>query len=369
MSSLRPFEVRIPDAALADCRARLAATRWFDDVYGNDPRYGVTRSFVRELCDHWLQAFDWRALEARINGEENVIAEINGLAIHALSRRSSRPDAVPILMIHGWPSSFLEFIDLLEPMAEPPPGEPAFHVVTPSLPGYGFSTTRPGVPPQQAAALFAELMARLGHERFMVQGGDWGFLVGTEIARQFPDRVIGLHLNLVNGSPPPDADKLPVTEEEARWVEGAGFSVLAHFALQSQVPAAAAYAFNDSPTGLAAWIGDKILAWTDNRAGPALPLDRHVATIALYWFTGTIASSFLLYWELAHNPPTERRVTVPTAGAIFPEEQVKIPRAWAEHHFNIVQWTRFDRGGHFAAMEVPELLIADVRRFARAIGA
>jgi microsomal epoxide hydrolase len=369
MSGLRPFEVKIPDEVLADCRARLAATRWFDDVFEGDPRYGVTRSFVRELCDHWLDGFDWRALEARLNREENVVVEIDGLSIHALRRRSARPDAIPVLMIHGWPSSFLEFIDLLEPLSAPPPGEPAFHVITPSLPGYGFSTTRPGVSPQKTAALFAELMTQLGYERFMVQGGDWGFLVGTEIARQFPERVIGLHLNLVNGAPPPEAETIPVTEEEAGWIAGPGFTILAHFALQSQVPAAAAYAFNDSPAGLAAWIGDKILAWTDNRAGQAVALDRYVATIALYWLTGTIASSFLLYWELAHNPPADRYVSVPTAGAIFPEEQVKIPRGWAEHHFNIVQWTLFDRGGHFAAMEVPDLLIGDMRRFARAIGA
>lgn len=370
MTSPQPFQVEIPQAALDDLDARLAATRWFDDVYQDDPRYGVARSFVRELCDHWGEAFDWRALETRINREHNLIAEIEGLRLHAVHRRSTRADAVPILTIHGWPSSFLEFLDVVGPLAEPPADEPAFHVVVPSLPGYGFSTTRPGISAQATAGLFLQLMDQLGYDRFMVQGGDWGYLVGTEIARQAPERVIGLHLNLVNGSPPADAESIPITPEEQSWLpKDGGFTVLGHFALQSQMPAAAAYAFNDSPAGLAAWIGDKILAWTDNRAGRGLPLERYVATIALYWLTGTIASSFLLYWEMAHNPPQERYVAVRTAGAIFPEEQVKIPRGWAERHFNIQRWTLFDRGGHFAAMEVPDLLIGDVRAFARQLGA
>jgi microsomal epoxide hydrolase len=366
MTEVRPFEANIPQAALDDLTARLDATRWFADVYADDPKYGATRSFIRELCDRWRNGFDWRALEARINRETNVVTEIDGLRIHAVHRRSERPDAIPILMTHGWPSCFLEFLDLYEPLSAPPPGEPAFHVVTPSLPGYGFSTTRAGVTAQQTAGLFVELMARLGYPRFIAQGGDWGFLVSTEIARQFPERLIGLHLNLVNGSAPPDADRIPVTPEEQAWVADAGkYLSFPHLVLQSQTPASVAYAFNDSPAGLATWIGEKLLAWTDNRAGRALSLDRMLGVIALYWLTETIAPSFMLYTGFVHDPPTEKYVTVPTAGAIFPKEQVKIPRGWAERHFNIVQWNLFDRGGHFAAMEVPDLLVEDVRRFAR----
>jgi epoxide hydrolase len=270
-----------------------------------------------------------------------------------------------VMLIHGWPSSFLEFLDLYEPLSEPPAGQPAFHVVTPSIPGYGFSTTRRGITPARIAAMFVTLMDRLGYERFMVQGGDWGCLIGTEIARQFPDRAIGLHLNCVNGSAPPDRDKIPLTAEEQSWVADHGSFVNSpHFSVQSQKPAGLAHGLQDSPVGLAAWIGEKLHDWCDNRRGQALSFDRMLQTIALYWFTGTIASSILLYYEAAHDWPQERFVTVPTAGAIFPAEIVKIPRAWAERVYNIVQWNVFDRGGHFAPAEVPDLIAEDLRRFA-----
>jgi microsomal epoxide hydrolase len=276
---------------------------------------------------------------------------------------------VPLLLVHGWPGAFTEFLDLYEPLAAPPANEPAFHVITPSLPGYGYSTTKPGVSPQRIAAIFAVLMERLGYERYIVQGGDWGSLVGTEIARQFPERVIGLHLNLVNGSPPPDRDSIALTPEEQSWIAHHGEWVgLPHVALNSQKPASFAHALNDSPAGLAAWIGDKIHDWMD-REGAPLSFDRMIGIIAIYWFTQTAGSSARLYYEMMHDPPAERFVTAPTAGAILPKEIVKIPRAWAERHYNIVQWTVFDRGGHFAAMEVPELLLADLRRFATLLSA
>lgn len=372
MSELRAFEVNVTDAALADLDARLAATRWIDDVFEGDWACGAPLLFAQALCAHWRETFDWRALEARINTETNVTTQIDGLTIHALHRRSERADAVPLLMLHGWPSGFVEFLDLLDPLSAPGKGEPAFHVITPSLPGYGFSTTKPGMTPQRCAAVIAELMARLGYERYMVQGGDWGFLVGTEIARQFPQHVIGLHLNLLNGSPPPDAETIPLTEEEQEWIADFGqFVNYTHFVLNSQTPASASHAFNDSPAGLAAWIGEKLHDWTDNRARPegALSFDQMLRIIALYWFTGTIGSSARLYYEMVRDLPEERYVTVPTAGAIFPEEVVKLPRAWADRLFNIVQYTVYERGGHFPAMEEPEVLIADIRRFAKLLSA
>ena len=372
MTEIHPFEVRIPDEALADLHARLKATRWIDDIFVGDWRFGAPLPFVRSLCDYWLHAFDWRALEARINSQPNIKTEIDGITVHSVNRRSTKPDAVPLILIHGWPGSFLEFQDLWEQLAEPPSGEPAFHVVTPSLPGYGFSSTKPGMTPQRIAAVFAALMERLGYARYLIQGGDWGSLIGTEMARQFPDRVIGLHLNLVNGSPPPDKDRMALSPEEQSWIVDFGsWTMYPHFVLQTQKPASLAHALNDSPAGLAAWIGEKIHDWADqgDSAKSAISQEQLLANIALYWFTGTAGSSARLYYEMLHDPPTERYVSVPTAGAIFPKEVAKIPRKWAEQHYNIQQWSVYARGGHFPAMECPDILIRDIRRFTAALAA
>ena len=374
MSTIQPFELRISDEALADLKARLKATRWITDGFGADWAYGATLPFVRQLCDHWLNRFDWRALEARINQEPNITTAIDGLTLHSVHRRSTRPDAVPLLLIHGWPGSFLEFMDLYAPLAEPPPGEPAFHVITPSLPGYGLSgiPTQPGVTPSYIADLLAEMMQRLGYPRFMLQGGDWGSMVATEIARRHPERCLGLHLNMVAGSPPPESKSSDLSPEEQGWV--ADFKrfqteLSGYFAIQSTKPATPAHALNDSPAGLAAWIGEKFYYWTDHQGQEdlTLPLDKLIGNIALYWFSGTIGASMRLYYEMMHAPSEERFVTVPTAGAIFPKELIKMPRPWAEKRYNIAQWSVFDRGGHFAAMEAPDLLVGDIRRFTRTL--
>lgn len=366
MTIFEPFEVRIADEALIDLRGRLRATRWAPDVFEADWRFGAPRPFVQALCEYWRDNFDWRALEARINRQPQFTTAIDGITVHTVHRRSSRSDALPLILLHGWPGSFLDFLDLYDPLAEPESRERAFHVVTPSLPGYGFSTVKPQTTPQRIASMMVELMQRLGYDRFLVQGGNWGSLIGTEMARQHPERVIGLHLSSISGSPPPDKNPYALSEEEQSWI--ADHSAFPHFVVLSQTPASISYALNDSPAGLAAWIGERLHDWADNRAGPAISPDRMIATVALYWFTGSIGSSSKLYYEMAHDMPAERFVTVPTAVAIFPKSVVKLPRAWAARHYTIVQWTTFDRGGHFPAIEVPELLIGDLRRFARELG-
>jgi pimeloyl-ACP methyl ester carboxylesterase len=191
VGDIQPFSVDIPQAALDDLARRLGATRWMEDVVGGDPRYGASIAFVKGLCDHWLNGFDWRALEARINAHPNVLIEIDGLTLHAIHRRSSRPDAIPLILMHGWPSSFLEFLDIVPMLAEPPADQPAFHVVVASLPGNAWSTIRPDMTVQRIGRLMTGLMEKLGYARFMVQGGNWGSPIGVEMARQFPDRVIG----------------------------------------------------------------------------------------------------------------------------------------------------------------------------------
>jgi pimeloyl-ACP methyl ester carboxylesterase len=367
MPEVLPFRVHVPDDALADLRARLEAARWIDDVFEGEWQCGAPVSFVRALSDHWLNRFDWRALEARLNREEHVVTEIDGMTIHAMMRRSRRPDAVPLMLLHGWPSSFLEFLDLYEPLTNPPSGVPAFHVITPSLPGYGFSTTRRGLTPQSVAQTMVTLMERLSYDRFIVQGGDWGSLFATEVARQHPERLIGLHLNLVSGGVPDDWQDYPLTELERDWVATLGSHVTyPHMMLQGQSPASLAHAQNDSPAGLAAWIGEKIHDWIDpdGLTEPFVPYDKLLETIALYWFTQTAASSALMYYDVGRVPWGGGFVEVPTAGAIFPKEVAKLPRVFAEKLYNLVQWTLYPHGGHFPALEHSDWLVEDLRKFA-----
>lgn len=364
---MRAFTVNVVDTAIADLRARLAATRWIDDAVRDEPGYGASLGFVRGLCAHWLERFDWRAVEARINALPNYLAEIDGLDLHFIHRPSPRPDAIPLLLIHGWPSSVLEFLEVCAPLAKPDGDAPAFHVVIPSLPGYGFSQTRPGVSPRRIAAKFAELMTRLGYERFVVQGGNWGSAIGTEMAREWPERVIGLHLNAINGSPPPAGEIALSAQDRALADTYATLLAYPHFNLLARAPLSVAHALNDSPAGLAGWIGEKLRDWADTAlpGNPGLAPDWMLATIALYWFTGTIGGASALYREAVCDPVPERFVTVPTAVLHLRAETVVIPRPWAERHYNIAQWTRHERGGHYAAIEVPDLFLEDVRSFAR----
>ncbi|WP_167855023.1 epoxide hydrolase family protein [Mangrovimicrobium sediminis] len=364
----RPFTIRVADAALDDLQRRLAATRWLRDPFQGSWDFGTPQPFLRALCQRWQSQFDWRAVEDAVNTHPQCLLPVDGIEIHALHQRSDDPQALPVLLLHGWPGSFLDFSRLWSPLAAPPTGQPAFHVVAPSLPGYGFSSTRPGVNAQRMAAQFTALMARLGYPRFLVHGGNWGSLIGTEIARQFPQRVLGLHLTSVSGSAPSTDGDFPVSEEERSWlVDHAAFP---HFALLSRTPVSAAHALNDSPAGLAAWLGEKLHDWADRTRGDcALDEQRMLETIALYWFTGTIATSMNLYRELVTAPPRERYVDCPTAVSVFPASVAKLPRSWTERLYRVTQWSVHQRGGHFHALEVPELVLAALRRFAAGLGA
>lgn len=365
---MQAFTISISDEALGDTAARLAATRWIADTYPGDEQSGASLAFARQLTHYWHHRFDWRALEARINRQPQVLAEVDGVQLHAVHRRSPRSDAVPLLLIHGWPSSFLEFLDICDALAEPEAGRPAFHLIIPSLPGYGFSATRLGMSPRRIAALFAELMERLGYPRYIVQGGNWGSTIGTEMARRYPERLIGLHLNSVNGSPPPaDSDIVLSADDQTLAHRYATLLSAPHFNLLAQAPLGIAHALNDSPAGLAAFLGERLRDWADPDlpGNPGLSFDWIVGTSALYWFTGTAGTAAMLYREALRDPAPESYVTVPTAVAHFARELVIIPRPWAELHYNIVQWRRFESGGHFAAVEVPECFIADLQHFAR----
>jgi microsomal epoxide hydrolase len=370
MPRVNAFEIHIADAEIDELRNRLAHLRWADLPLGDGWSAGIDARFLRELIAAWRN-FDWRAVERRINTFDNFLVEVDGQNIHMLHQRSAAATAVPLLLIHGWPGSFLEFIELVAPLTSS--AEMAFHVVCPSIPGYGFSDkpAAPGMHVRRVAEIVVAAMEQLGYDRFYVQGGDWGSMIAAQIARQFPQRCLGLHLNMVAAPSPKDledplalveADELPwLGQTEELWRTGMGY-----YAVQSTCPHTLAYALNDSPLGLAAWLGEKFMRWSDGgTARLGVPLDALLAHLSLYWYTQTIGTAMRLYYETAQIVPAGEYVSVPTGAAIFPAEIVKSPRAWAARMFNLVHWRQQERGGHFAALEVPELLAADIRRFVK----
>ncbi|MGH4031589.1 epoxide hydrolase family protein [Actinomycetota bacterium Odt1-20B] len=383
--SITPFRVDIPQEDLDDLHARLDRTRWPDELPGVGWAYGIPRGYLRELADHWRHAYDWRAAEARLNEWPQFTTTIDGAHLHFAHLRSPEPDAVPLLMTHGWPGSVVEFTDVAGPLTDPRAhgGDPAhaFHLVLPSIPGFGLSgpTRETGWEFVRVAAAFAELMERLGYERYGVQGGDWGAAVSRELGRTRPDRVIGVHLNLLPNSgathePTPDELAALDPDERARtlaswrrfrdWTrDRQGYADL-----QSTRPQTLAYALTDSPVGQLAWIAEKFKEWTDatDRPEDAVDRDQLLTNVMLYWLTGTAGSSARIYYERAHAGhwgTSPEPSTTPTALADFPRDNFIPLRHIAERTNNIVQWTSYDRGGHFAAMEQPELLVDDIRRF------
>ena len=372
--TIRPFHPQAPDAALADLRERLARTRW-PEAAGEGWEEGPPVSYLRELAEHWRTRFDWRAVEKRIHTLPNFTTDIDGRTVHFVHVRSRAASAFPIVLTHGWPGSFLELLDVGETLAD------EYDVVIPSLPGYGYSS-RPGeegMDPVRVATLWLELMSRLGYERFGAQGGDWGATIATRLALAAPERVVGIHLNYIPGSYSPDlgpgsrplspAEKSFVADRD-RWLEEEG----AYGHLQRTRPRTPAYALNDSPVGLLAWIVEKLRSWSDcgGDVESRFSKDEILAHVTLYWLTQTIGSSMRLYRggravPLQFGPG--QRVLVPCGVARFPKEEPMPPRDWVERVYDVARWTEMPRGGHFAAMEEPALLAGDVRDFFRPFAA
>jgi microsomal epoxide hydrolase len=363
----RAFRLQVPEEALSDLRERLARTRWPDEPPLEPWSTGASLAYLKELCAYWRERFDWRAWEARLNAFPQFKADVQGIGLHFIHARSPNPGAMPLLLSHGWPGSVFEFHELIPRLT------PHFHVVAPSLPGYGLSFAsgqrRFGV--EDIAACFAELMSRLGYERFGAQGGDWGGFISTVLGHRYRSRVIGIHLNLlaVRRDPKMVADPTPEEKvflrELAHWLkEDTGYQ-----AIQGTRPQTLAFGLTDSPAGLAAWIAEKFRAWSDcgGTIENAIARDVLLANVSLYWFTGAIGSSFWPYYARLHGPwpvPEGQTVDVPTAYAAFPKEIVRPPRSVAERMYtDIRRWTVMPRGGHFAALEQPALLAADVREF------
>jgi microsomal epoxide hydrolase len=380
VANFEPFRVDVPETVLSDLRDRLRRTRFPNAVDGTGWEPGSDLDYVRDLVAYWADGFDWRAQEARLNAFTQSTTTVDTQRIHLIHARSPEPDALALLMVHGWPGSIVEFLDVIGPLTDPRAhgGDPAdaFHVVAPSLPGYTFSgpTHQPGWHARRIAEAFAEVMADLGYDRYGAQGGDWGSTVTSNVADLAAGRVVGLHLNFVVVRPPAgERTPLAPADQEAfdamrEWRRtGGGYQEI-----QGTKPQTLGYGLEDSPAGLAAWLVEKFRAWSDcgGDIERSFTKDQLLTNITAYWATATATSSCRLYYETrraGRAAVPSGFIGVPTGIANFPAEVTRMPRAWVESAYNVVHWTEHPRGGHFAAMEVPELFVDDVRAFFRGL--
>jgi len=376
----QPFSLRVPDNAITDLRERLARTRFPDQAPGDPWAYGTSVDYLRGLIEYWCTNFDWRAQEARLNAFPQFKAPLHDIDVHFLHVPGKGPNPCPLLLMHGWPGSVFEFMDIIPRLTDPARfgGDPAdaFTVVAPSLPGYGMSF-RPGQKRfgiEEIADCLADLMTEtLGYRRFAAQGGDWGGITASRMGYAHADKLIGIHVNLLavrrdtNMVSNPTPEERTYLGELAQWLkEETGYQWI-----QGTRPQTLSFALTDSPAGLAAWIVEKFRVWSDCNGDveSAFTRDQLLANISLYWFTGAIGSSFFPYYFRMHRPwpiPEGGRIEVPTGYAAFPREVLRAPRSLAERTYtNLQRWTVMSRGGHFAAMEEPDALADDVRAFFR----
>jgi pimeloyl-ACP methyl ester carboxylesterase len=364
---IEPFEAHVPESDLDDLRRRLRDTRWPAAAPRPGWDTGVPLEWLQDVCAHWASAYDWRSSgEARLNDFAQFRTTIDGVAIHFLHVRSARDDALPIVMTHGWPGSVFEFLDVVGPLSK------SFHLVVPSLPGYGFSDqpAEPGWGAARTARAWTQLMAELGYDRYGAQGGDWGSMVTTVIGTIDADHCAGIHLNMAIAGPSGSGDE-PLTESEQRALaDMKRYNDVdsGYMKLQSTRPQTLAYALTDSPVGQAAWILEKFWSWVDHDGDPrsVIPVDRLLDNVSLYWLTRTAGSSARMYHETmgAGDLGPGGDVAVPTGVTVFPGEIFRPSRRWAERRYpHLVHFTEQPRGGHFAAFEQPDLFVDDVRAF------
>ncbi len=374
---IQTFRIEATDAELDDLARRLKATRWANEEPVDDWSQGTPLHYLREVCAYWGEKYDWRDREARLNAFPQFRTTVNGLGIHFVHVRSPESDALPLLMTHGWPGSIVEFQKVIGPLSDPVAhggrASDAFHVICPSLPGYGFSDkpTETGWGIEKIGETWAKLMAKLGYESYVAQGGDWGSMVTASVGSQDPDHCSGIHLNMPVAMPDPetmgdlsDDEKGALASLQYYDQKDSGYSKQ-----QSTRPQSLGYGLVDSPAGQAGWILEKFWAWTDCDGHPenVLTRDEMLDNIMLYWLPATGASSARLYWE-SFGTPSLAEVTVPTGCSIFPKEIIRTSRRWAEKRFkNIVYWNKLERGGHFAAFEQPETFVEELRNCFRAM--
>ena len=397
---IRPFRVDIPEEKLTDLRRRIAATRWPEKEPVDDQSQGVQLPTIQALARYWATEYDWRRLEAKLSALPQFITEIDGLDIHFIHVRSPHANALPLIMTHGWPGSFLEFVKVIGPLSDPEshgaPAEDAFDLVVPSMPGFGFSA-RPqatGWNPERIAGAWVELMRRAGYGRYVSQGGDWGAVVTDVMGRHAPGGLLGIHVTTLLGAierPPTPSMQTTVPPEVAKALKngeptpaglsaeetiayegakdfaarGSGFR-----AVNSTRPQTIGYSLADSPVGLAAWFYEKFAAWTDTDGEPerVLTKDEMLDDITLYWLTDTAASSARIYWEDSAHKTKAGQVSIPAAVSRFPGEIIPVPRSWAERAYpNLVYFNELEKGGHFAAWEQPELFAGEMRAAFRSL--
>jgi pimeloyl-ACP methyl ester carboxylesterase len=378
---LVPFTVSVPEDDIDDLRQRLRRARWPEPATVTDWSQGVPVNWLRELCGYWAADYDWRRLEHRLNALPQFTTEIDGVDVHVIHVRSPHAGALPLILTHGWPGSVVEFLDVIGPLVDPPDAGDAFHVVCPSLPGFGFSgkPTGPGWGPRRIASAWAVLMSKLGYDRFGAQGGDWGSAITMALAAQEPERVAGIHLNYVSPAfvdrsatdlTDDERESLGALDEHLEW--GSGYALQ-----QGTRPQTLGYGLVDSPVGQCAWIAEKYWAWTDHGGDPldALSRDQMLDNISVYWHTATAASSARIYWESGFARPSSRNavnrlrpLTVPAGVSVFRREIFRPSRRWCEPLMPGLRfYEQIDRGGHFAALEQPELFVDQVRRAFRAM--
>jgi pimeloyl-ACP methyl ester carboxylesterase len=376
--AITPFRINVPDATLEDLRERLAKTRFPTEIEQSGWDYGSNLAYMKELVAYWRTTFNWREQERTLNQLPQFKTTIDGISLHFVHQRSSQPNATPLVMIHGWPGSFFEFTKVIGPLTEPAKfggaAADAFHVVAVSLPGYGFSSPprTSGYSPTRIARIVAQLMARLGYARYGAQGGDWGASIVRQLGLVDKEHLIGLHSNMcVANAPPGPNPNEGVSESELKSVRAAqarSANELGYFQIQSTKPMTVAYGLNDSPAALAAWIVEKFRTWSDSDGNveKKFSKDDLLTNVMIYWVTETAPSSVRIYYENRVDPGLTGRVEVAFACARFPREMFAIaPTKWIEAQYNVQQLTDMPRGGHFAALEEPQLLVEDVRRFFR----
>ncbi|HXB96396.1 MAG TPA: epoxide hydrolase [Puia sp.] len=376
--SVQPFSISVSPFVIEDLRERLGRARWPDEIRDSGWQYGTNLTYLRDLCTHWGHGFDWKEQEDALNGFHHYRAAVDGLGIHFIHERGKSHHTVPLLLIHGWPDSFVRFLPLIPMLTAEGPDGLSFDVVVVSIPGFGFSDrpSKPGLNVEMVGYLLARLMKeKLGYSRFICHGGDWGSGISLQIARLFPERLLGVHLTDVpawamidpNGLSGLSTAEKEYVEASRRWYMTEG----AYAAVQSTKPQTLSYAMNDSPIGLAAWIIEKFYAWTDHPADleKTLTRDQLLTNLTIYWVTQTAGSSFRLYYENMIHPSSRAvgRIEVPAAVCIAPKDLVPAPREFADRILDVRQWTRLPEGGHFLTMEQPRLLADDLFSFAASL--
>ncbi len=372
----KSFKINIDRSVIDDLKKRIAATRWTDEIRNSKWEYGTNETYLKELCDYWQHNFDWEKQEEYLNSFKHFKTTIDGIGIHFIHQRGEGEHSTPLLLTHGYPDSFVRFLKLIPLLTKVDENGFSFDVIVPSIPGYGFSDipTESGMNTKRIAELFTKLMTKeLGYDKFVAHGGDWGSSITEQIALNHPESLMGIHLTDIPFSHLFSIPATDLTETEKKYLEvgkqwqqrEGGYATI-----QGTKPQTLAYGLNDSPVGLAAWIVEKFYSWSDSGGNieSCFTKDELLTNLTIYWATQTINSAFRIYFEsmqAMYNPTgkTAKRIEVPTAVAMFPKDLVNAPKDFADRFFNVQQWTEMPKGGHFAAMEQPELLADDIRKF------